>query len=170
MIDKKVYEDNIAYTIHQIGSIRGEKPGKKMLHKILYLVQAKGVNLDLEYGIHFYGPYSATLDATASALATDGIICFEYKGLSHLMGINDVYDVRSCLEGEEEATLKAVIERYKDKNPTDLELITTAHYVKDKLPAAEDESIIAGVRKIKADKYSETAIREAIGELNTFFV
>ena len=169
MADNKV-RDNVAYAINQINLVRGEKTGKKMLQKLLYLVQAKGVNLNLGYGIHFYGPYSADLDSSIASLVADDIVRFEYKGYSHLMEINSKYEVSSTLESDDDDKLTEVIRKYKDKKPTELELITTTHYVKKHIPTTDDESIIAGVKKIKAEKYSEAAIREAISELNLFIV
>ena len=168
-MDNKV-RDNIAYAISQINEIRKEKPGKKMLHKLLYLAQAEKVDLNLDYGIHFYGPYSSTLDASVAILATEDIVRFEYRGCAHLMEINDEYHVSSSLEEADEEKLREVIKKYKDKTPTQLELLTTTHYVKENISQADEKSIIAGVKKIKADKYSDTAIREAINELNLFAV
>ena len=37
-------------------------PCKKTLQKIVFLIQAKQIDLGCDYGIHFYGPYSADLD------------------------------------------------------------------------------------------------------------
>ena len=34
-------------------------PCKKTLQKIVFLIEAKHVNIGCDYGIHFYGPYSA---------------------------------------------------------------------------------------------------------------
>ena len=36
--------------------------GKKKLQKLMYLIERKGVQLDLRYSIHFFGPYSSRLD------------------------------------------------------------------------------------------------------------
>ena len=35
---------------------KGKQTGKKKLQKLMYLIERKGVQLDLRYSIHFFGP------------------------------------------------------------------------------------------------------------------
>lgn len=65
--------NNAAYIIKRINDIWGEKPGKKTLQKMVSLIEQKGVNLGYDYGLHFYGPYSGSLDATTTSLGADGV-------------------------------------------------------------------------------------------------
>ena len=46
--------NNVAYIIKCISEICEENPGKKTLQKLVFLIEQKGVNLNLEYGLHFY--------------------------------------------------------------------------------------------------------------------
>lgn len=165
MVNNKI-RNNVAYFIQQIESAKSDKPGKKLLQKMVYLAQANGIDLGFEYGIHFYGPYSATLDDSLYSLSADSIISFEYKGYSHLMSINDEYEAEFELGETNKQKLDALIEKYKNKTPSQLELMTTTHYVQQKLAVTDEANIIVGVKKIKADKYSEEEIKEAINELN----
>ncbi len=80
--------NNAAYIIKRINDIWGEKPSKKTVQKIAFLIEQKDIDLGYEYGLHFYSPYSRTLDAATTFLSADGIIELDYSGYSHLMSIN----------------------------------------------------------------------------------
>jgi len=159
MSGKIIITDNIAYVIYQYHKNSSKFPCKKTLQKMLYLVQAEGVDLGFEYGIHFYGPYSADLDEEVISLVADGIVRFKYVRMSHFMEIDDsLYTVKSNLDKSQEEKLRAIIARYKDKSPSELELITTTHYVKENLSQKDVKSVIQGVKKIKGNKYSTQEI------------
>ena len=50
--------NNVAYIIKRINEEWGKKPGKKILQKMVFLIEEKGIDLGYEYGLHFYGPYN----------------------------------------------------------------------------------------------------------------
>ena len=159
MAEKIIINNNVAYLICRYKEISKERPCKKTLQKIVYLTQAEGLNLGFEYGIHFYGPYSADLNEAVISLAADRVIYFNYEKMSHFMETNDsLYSIESDLDTAAEEKLNAVIGKYKDKTPSELELITTTHYVKENLPETNLAGIIQGVKKIKGNKYSEKQI------------
>lgn len=156
--------DNAAYVIKRINELWGKKPGKKALHKMIFLIQQKGVNLGYNYGIHFYGPYSAALDTSAMSLGADGIIEFDYSGHSHLMSINerDFTILPKELSREQQKIIDQLIQRFSHESPSDLELLTTAMYAYDHLEDKSRESVIAGVQKIKGAKYSVEQIQRSL--------
>src|SRR5690554_2961834 len=90
---KTIINNNAAYIIKRINEIWREEPGKKILQKISFLIEEKGIDLNYDYGLHFYGPYSSALDAETTFLSAEGIVEFHYSGYSHRMGINDEFDV-----------------------------------------------------------------------------
>lgn len=149
-----------------MNEIWGEKPGKKTLQKIIFLVEQKGINLNYEYGLHFYGPYSAALDATTAFLSSDGIIKFDCSGYSHRMSTNENFNVLSeGLSLERENEIKDIIIRFKGMSPSELELLTTAIYAYNNLEIKTKESVINGVQKIKGTKYTKEQI---LSSLNNF--
>ena len=119
-------ENNIAYIIEKINSISGQAPVKKTLQKMVYLLEEKGVDLGCEYVLHFYGPYCASLDSETARLSSEGIIDFDYSGYGHKMKVNQDADVEPLLTEQQVKLVDEVIERYKNKSPSDLELLTTA--------------------------------------------
>lgn len=62
---------------------------------------------------------------------------------------------------EQQETIDKLIEHFKEKSPSELELLTTAIYAYNHLKDRSVESVIRGVRKIKGEKYSVKQIRES---------
>jgi uncharacterized protein YwgA len=151
---------------------KGIKPGKKQFQKLVYLIEHVG-NVALGYGytIHYYGPYSAALDNTLAELEGEGLFHYEYQGLSHLIRADDSDDfVKSDLLEEENTSIEKVIDAFGDKSPSDLELLTTTHYIyiQSNLPDNGEKSVVDGVKKIKGNKYSDDKIKNALKELELF--
>ncbi len=162
--------DNAAYIIKRINDIWGEKPGKKTLQKLVFLIEQKGINLGYDYGLHFYGPYSAILDAATAFLSTDGVIEFDYSGRSHLMSVDERnFTIKSNgLSEEQLQEINALIEHFRGQSPSELELLTTAIYAYDHLENKSKESVISGVQKIKGEKYSKEHIEHSLENFEYF--
>lgn len=163
-------ENNAAYVIKRINEIWGERPGKKTLQKIVYLIEQKGIDLGYDFGLHFYGPYSEALDAVTGFLSADGIIEFDYSGYSHLIRINnECFDVRPYgLSSEQKRAIDQLIKRFQGQSASQLELLTTAIYVYDHLEDRSEANIIRGVQKIKGSKYSKEQIEGAFKDFAFF--
>ena len=163
-------KNNVAYIVNQISTITGHPPVKKALQKTVFLIEQKGVELGFDYILHFYGPYCAELDRTTSILSTDGIINFDYSGYGHKMSISDEYrNIESeNLTPEQRDIIGEVINRYKDKTPSDLELLTTAIYAYQHTGATTRNIVIENVKKIKGTKYSDSEIAWALNEFPYF--
>ena len=137
-------------------------PCKKTLQKIVVLIQAKQIDLGCDYGIHFYGPYSADLDFAVRELSDEGILRINYTPMEHLISVADT----SILEIEpySDATVNEVIDEFAKDTPSELELLATSLYVY--LQAKKDISTVKpGVIKIKGNKYSDKRIDSAIDRL-----
>lgn len=162
--------NNAAYIIKRINEIWEKEPGKKTLQKIVFLIEQKGIDLGYEYGLHFYGPYSGTLDAVTTFLSADGVIEFDYSGYSHLMSINEEnFTVGpDGLSNEQRKTIDELIEYFRGWSPSELELLTTAIYAYNHLEDKSKTSIINGVQKIKGLKYSKEQIQHSLKELAYF--
>jgi uncharacterized protein YwgA len=156
------------YIIDAINKITLKTPGKKTLQKMVYLIQEKGLDLGYEYGLYFYGPYSAELDKETMFLSSDGVIEFTYSEYSHMMEIGKDVTIKSGLSQSDEDAAKEVIEHFKDYTPSKLELLTTAIYAYNNLEQKTEKDIINGVKKIKGEKYSDSEIKDAIAKFSYF--
>jgi uncharacterized protein YwgA len=169
-MEMKKMINNIAYVIQEITSIVGQAPVKKMLQKMVYLLEVKGVNLNCNYILHFYGPYCAMLDHETMNLDSEGVICFDYSGHGHKMTITPRFSesIQTDLTEQQIVTMKEVIHRYKDKKPFELELLTTAIYVHKHTHANTSSEVIKNVKMIKGEKYSDDEILWALKEFPYF--
>ena len=166
----KSVSSNIGYIVQRINDIWEEKPGKKALQKLVFLIEQKGVNLGYHYGLHFYGPYSADLDATTMLLNSDGILEFDYTGSSHLMSIDEQhFTVKpDALSPEQLQQIDELIGRFNGHSASGLELLTTAIYAYDHLADKSKESVVRGVQKIKGAKYTEKMILHSLNDFEYF--
>lgn len=135
-------------------------PCKKTLQKIVFLIEAKHVSLGCDYGIHFYGPYSADLDFAVRELSDDGILSVNYTPMEHLISVNNSIDIPAYSN----PAVDAVIDEFSKDSPSELELIATALYVY--LQTKNIDAIKPGVIKIKGNKYANARIDAAIERLN----
>ena len=162
--------NNTAYVIEQINQITGHPPVKKALQKTVFLLEKKGVNLNFNYMLHFYGPYSAELDHETAELTSEGIVQFDYTDHGHKMSISSDYKnrIKSDLPSNQLVTIQSVIERYKEQTPSDLELLTTAIYAYEHTNGKAKAEIIRNVKKIKGEKYNDQEIQWALDEFSYF--
>ena len=65
------------------------EPGKKMLQKLMYLISRKDVNLELNYSIHYFGPYSSKLDSTLHTLESFDKLNINTSGITHIIHLGD---------------------------------------------------------------------------------
>ena len=141
---------------------KNSPPCKKTLQKIVFLIQAKQIDLGCDYGIHFYGPYSADLDFAVRELSDEGILRINYTPMEHLISVADPSALEP--EADNDTAVNEVIDEFAKDTPNELELLATSLYVY--LQTKKDVSAVKpGVMKIKGSKYSEKRIDAAIDRL-----
>lgn len=139
------------------------EPGKKMLQKLMYLIERQGVNLELKYSIHFFGPYSSKLDETIHILESYDKLIIDTSGVTHIIHKGNI-PIDGHLSIEDQDKTNFVLEHFSNKSAFDLEAITTLDYVANKMlnNTAEESEIIDKVRKIKGSKFSESRLTESL--------
>lgn len=152
---------NNAAIVSVIEKITAKKsaPCKKTLQKIVFLIEAKRVNIGCDYGIHFYGPYSTDLDFAVRELHDEGVLNIEYTSMEHNISVVD----KSFIEPYENSIIDAVIEEFGADTPSELELIATSLYVYQQV--CDQAKVRDGVVKIKGTKYTTQRIDNAIARL-----
>lgn len=151
MVDNKA----IVNIVQKLTDTKGA-PCKKTLQKIVFLIEAKHIDLGCDYGIHFYGPYSSDLDFAVREMNDEGILNIEYTAMEHKVSVAD--DLR--IEDYNNKTVDEIIKTFGKCSPSKLELIATTLYVY--LQLNDTAQIKEEVIKIKGSKYSEQQIDEAI--------
>ena len=135
------------------------EPGKKMLQKLMYLIERDGLNLDLNYSIHFFGPYSSKLDSALHTLESYDEISIDTSGPTHIIR-RGTSESRGTLETQDQKKVDFVLNNFINKSAHDLEAITTVDYVASKMleNKGSDQEIIDRVRQIKGTKFSKECL------------
>ena len=87
----------------------GAKLGKKAAQKMFYFFERKGIDLNLRYGIHYYGPYSAKLDNTLHILESEDFIEINTSSSTHVISMKEDVPV-DALSEEQRQIATTVIE------------------------------------------------------------
>lgn len=145
------------------------EPGKKMLQKLMYLIERRGVNLGLNYSIHFFGPYSDKLNEMIHTLESYDKLTIDTSGVTHTIHNGDI-PIEGHLDEEEQEKINFVLEHFSNRSAFDLEAITTIDYVANKMlrGSKDREEIINKVKKIKGSKFSDTHLSESFQTLQQF--
>ena len=92
-----------------------KKPGNNTIKKIMYVIERKGVQLDLRYSIHFFGPYSSRLDHVLHILENEGRLEIDTSRQTHRIIMEE--STSEPLEGGEAALVDMVRKAFYDKSP-----------------------------------------------------
>lgn len=141
--------------------------GKKKVQKLMYLIERKGVDLSLDYTIHFYGPYSERLNEALHALEDQGIIRINSTGSTHLIEVREETDVAAI--ADDLTIITQVLDSLGEKTALDLEAITTLDYAAVFLlpKQASNSDIIREVKRIKGNKFSQTQLENDLQLLHS---
>lgn len=142
------------------------EPEKKKLQKLMYLISRKGVDLDLHYAIHYFGPYSSKLDNALHMLEHYDRISIDTGGSTHIIKCGNV-SIEGNLSQEDQQKVDVVLEKFSQKSADELEAITTVDYVANTMLKEQgtDEEIINKVEQIKGTKFTKEFLYEALAEL-----
>ena len=137
--------------------------GKKMIQKLLYLIERRGLNLDLNYSIHYFGPYSAKLDNTLHMLENYGIIDIDTTGTTHIIKLGNNH-FKGELNSNEQEKVDYVLDHFLGKTALELEAITTLDYAANTIlkESSREDEIIKQVIKIKGTKFNEDYLKEEL--------
>lgn len=144
-----------------IGDICADKKtGKKKLQKIMYLIERKGVRLDLRYSIHFFGPYSSRLDQAVHILENEDRLDIDTSGQTHRIIMKK--EGNGQLSKEDNIIVDEVRKAFYNKSPMELEALTTIDYVATTLlhGNATRADVIKQVKIIKGKKFSSQELEK----------
>lgn len=163
------YKDNIIYILRKLCS--NTEPGKKVVQKIMYLIERRGVDLNLNFKIHFYGPYSSELDDLLRYYEAMDIININTEKRTHLISIKDYNQVKS-VEGNftevDRKKIDFVVKHFSNQPAQVLEAYATLDYVSQVLKSngiGDEEEIINKVIEIKGSKYNKDILFKYLHEL-----
>ena len=140
----------------------GAPIGKKVVQKLFYFFERKGIQLNLRYGIHFYGPYSAKLDNIMHILESEDYISINTDGHTHIVSMGKRVKDCSLLSDQEKCYAEFVMEHFGHKSSLELEALATMDYVANYINRCGDKKeTVASFKKIKGNKFNDDMIEEA---------
>lgn len=144
-----------------------DKLGKKVVQKMFYFFERSGVQLNLRYGIHYYGPYSSRLDNYLHILEDMDYIKIDISGKTHKISPGDVKLSKEALTESEKDTVETVAKNFSKKTPLQMEALATMDYVSHSIfsDKALEKEIKDKFREIKGTKFNESEISEAYNTL-----
>ena len=139
-----------------------------MVQKLFYLMERKGLQLNLSYSIHFFGPYSAKLDATLHTLESFGAIEIDTSGMTHVIK-EGKSPTENCLDPTDADIVNFVLDNFLGKTALELEALTTLDYAATVILKNKhsDKDIIEQVTKIKGSKFSSDYLVRELAVLKT---
>lgn len=144
--------------------------GKKAAQKMFYFFERSGIDLNLRYGIHYYGPYSAKLDDEMYELESEGYIIVNTSGPTHSISLGSQSVKGNVLSDEEKKIAEHVMETFEHKTPLDLEALSTMDYIANSILSADasDEERVNKFKQIKGIKFEYSVIENVLKELKKF--
>lgn len=135
-------------------------PGKKQLQKLMYLMERHGINMNLNYSIHFYGPYSSRLDYALHAYESKGLISITVSGSTHQISMQE--DIAYNLNEDDLCVEQNVMQNYLQFSAQELEALTTIDYVAHSIfkDSKEKDQVLEMVKFIKGDKFSANELNQ----------
>ena len=144
----------------------GAPIGKKVVQKLFYFFERKGIQLNLRYGIHFYGPYSSKLDNMMHILESEDYISINTEGHTHIVSIGKVAEDCPSLLDHEKDYAEYVMEHFAHKSSLELEALATMDYVANYINKyGNKKEIVMSFKKIKGNKFNDDMIEEAYDSL-----
>jgi uncharacterized protein YwgA len=155
-----------ALAMHIVG--QHSLPGKKAFQKLFYLIEKAGVPTDLDFSMHYYGPYSFALADEMFELERAHVLQTSDGSVS--AGVVPVSkDVERSLD-EYRGTVDRILKQFGQRTGRDLELIATTHLVAERLIQHADRvpssDVLAAVREEKRGKFRDEEIEKALRELD----
>lgn len=150
-----------------IGEICNQiEPGKKMLQKLMYLIDRSGLDLDLNYSIHYFGPYSSKLDNTMHILESYDKLNIDTSGSTHIIRPGEVA-IEGDLDEQDQQKVDFVMDNFSSKSAHELEAITTIDYVATAMlkRKGSDQEVIDKVKQIKGSKFSQEYLFDCLHTL-----
>lgn len=141
-------------------SFDGAKLGKKAAQKMFYFFERKGIDLNLRYGIHYYGPYSSKLDNALHVLESEDYIKINTNSSTHVISMKKGVSVNALSENQKQIA-DTVIKAFAHKTPLELEALATMDFVSNTMKCSTKAQIVNTFREIKGNKFAEVMIEES---------
>lgn len=164
----------VAYFVDKYNQLGQNALGRTALQKLCYFSKARGVPLSFSFEIHHYGPFSVDLFRVTDELIADRVIEDQFPNLAQSAYTPGPL-CRSLLNRQRSKikkygkTLDRIVELFQGMPASQLELITTIHYIycSQRLSRKPKKNeVVNSVFRIKRPKFSRLEIDRTFQMLN----
>ncbi len=149
--------------------------GKKALQKLMYFISEAGL-ADYKFRWWFYGPFSRELYDDMDEYCALGYIIYDNTERGYpLIRVGDMSKIKFSNEGDNLSKINRIVNVLKelsdDFNPTELELIASIHFLRNKDPLISDEEkddpdkIYKLLKIWKGDKFKPKDIKHTLKKI-----
>jgi uncharacterized protein YwgA len=141
------------------------------LQKLCYFAKASGVPLPFRFEIYHYGPFSQEIFYRTEDLLLDGVIedRSSDRGRSNFVSGPNLDSFLSRFGeaiGKHETNLKRVATMFSRLDPSEMELVSTIHYMHSShrewfKEAPRKDAVVASVLQVKGNKFSRQTVERA---------
>ena len=155
---QRITNDELVRGLLDFCQRNGVAPGKKQLQKVIYLLQAHGVETGYEFGIHFYGPFSQALASDVQELVQEGQLTIERRDMTEALVPGGGFQPSQLPE-----EMCEVAQRYITATGKELELLATLHYLFQREDKKGD-ALVERLLELKP-KYQRVQVQRAVQRL-----
>ena len=145
--------------------------GKKASQKLFYFFEREGIDLNLRYGIHYYGPYSSRLSDLIDDMELEGIISIKEIHNTHkITWVAKEKPKKNYISKNDYRIAEKVMKEFGNKTPKDLEALSTIDYVYQKMDSDKKskKEVLHRVSEIKGNKFTDIDLKKYYDDLKKF--
>lgn len=157
-----------ALIAHILNRMNGDIHGRVQLQKLLYFCKALGADVNANYRLYIYGPYSQQVADSLQDGVMDEI--FQESNGHIQLGINfkEYFDSlfgSDCLNGRQEDIVNDVVATFGNMSVKQLEILATTFFIdrqqKTLFNSTEKQEVLDKVRRAKSSRFTEAEIENS---------
>lgn len=172
----KIADALVACLIKSYTEASNRTLSRTMLQKLCYFAKASGAPLPFRFEIYHYGPFSQEIFYRTEDLLLDGVIedrSSDPAQANFVPGANLVPFLNRFCETikQHEAKLKLVAVTFSRLDPSQMELVSTIHYIHSsysgwfkRIPSRD--TVVTSVFQLKERKFTKQTVERAYDILN----
>jgi uncharacterized protein len=161
----------LSFLIKSYTEVSNRTLGRTILQKLCYFAKASGVPLPFRFEIYHYGPFSQEIFYRTEDLLLDGVIedRSSTPGQSNFVpgpNLDSFLNRFGDAILQHELNLRRVATMFSRLDPSQMELVSTIHYIHSShcewfKEAPRKEVVVASVLQVKGDKFASQVVERA---------
>jgi len=160
----------IGYLVKQLKAKYPEKQvGKTVVQKMVYLFTLKNTNVNLNYSMYHYGPYSSEVSSEMNFAEISGLIKMKWVNSQgyDIEPADGLRKLEFLLEEQEMREISNIVDRFGQYNAVELSIIATACFLKNnfRVPISKLADAVSHFKPGYSSRYIKKLLREVMDYL-----